>query len=183
MQATGTARPATSTTLRRAWSATSAGQGALRALSCLLAWVVALTCAQVQPLAFQPVYCTKQRQQIGGMPAGVGQGSALCPQLQRLVQLLAVQSVGQKTAIRSVGQAADSKPPASRTEVPTCKRCGTWLFPATGGPVSGMLGIVELRLLPLKRVLLGVAGDWLCSSCGKSNFARRTECYRCDAPR
>merc|ERR1719361_1617320 len=26
-------------------------------------------------------------------------------------------------------------------------------------------------------------GDWSCSSCGMNNFARRTECFKCGAPK
>lgn len=29
----------------------------------------------------------------------------------------------------------------------------------------------------------GAEGDWPCPSCRQSNFARRTECFKCNTPR
>lgn len=30
---------------------------------------------------------------------------------------------------------------------------------------------------------IGLAGDWDCSACGASNFARRGECFKCGEPK
>ena len=40
-----------------------------------------------------------------------------------------------------------------------------------------------LTLRPDLRTACGAAGDWPCPACGANNFARRSQCFRCDEPK
>ncbi|CAL5219459.1 g1294 [Coccomyxa viridis] len=66
---------------------------------------------------------------------------------------------------------------ANRTE---CFRCSE-ARPESAGPVRGRGSFGGDRFA--SNDSNSKPGDWPCPACGANNFARRTECFRCDEPR